>query len=847
MEQDTKSYVMLAVKALRYWYIYAVVLVSFCAFAFTYLKYKQPEYSSSIKILIEDEKESKRLSEEVIFSDLGFGKVSNNLLNEMTILVSSPLLTQVVEQLDLQYRYFQIDGWMKRELYQNSPVEVLSWEPGKSGHGGFYGVLTADPYGGFKIEIKDESLGKNNVFSGEFGKSLKLPMGRVTLSNTESAKDFGEIGVWVTSPTAMAWELMSKMDISLTQEKASIIQISMTDVAPKRIQDVLTALMELYNQNSVDKKNQVFKNTIDLINTRIEMIVGELSAAEQDVENYKQRFSMTELSSEGTLLMNEVSNYSKQIAGTEMQMEILNSIESFLEKNRSSFEFVPTNATVTDLTLTNQIQSFNQLLAERERKRSDLGPAHPDLAVLEKQIRNLRETIISSISSIKKDLSITLDSNQGVKSNLQARLQTLPRRERELIEIERRKSIKENLYLYLLQKREESAISLAVTTTKSQIVEPATLANSPSKPNPAQIWMIAVFLGVAIPSGIIFLIYSLNNRIQMEDDVERVTSVTIAGAIAQSTLKDTRVVVREKSRSIATETFRMLRANLSYIASGQDMKTILVTSGISGEGKSFISLNLGLIEALADKKVVILELDLRKPKQEKYIGTHKSNELGVVNFLVDPDIWVEDIITPSGVHPNLDLIHCGPKPPNPGELILSARLRELVRILRTRYDYIILDAPPVGLVADALQIKDLADVTLFVLRVGYSRKAELELIRDIAEKSKLPRPFILMNGVKVGRKTGYAYGRGYGYGYGYGYTRSKAYYTEDEEAPSRWSWLNIWGKKPKPAEVPIPIQNLGNGNGNGRGNGNGSKGPQTGKPFPAKGKPAPRRLSEPKV
>ena len=509
------------------------------------------------------------------------------------------------------------------------------------------------------------------------------------------------------------------------------------------------------------------------------------------------------------MLMTELSGYEKQIAGTETQLEILSYIEEFLEKNRNTFEFVPTNATLTDLTLVNQIGSFNKLLSEREEQRGKLGPAHSNLAVIDKQLRNLRETIISSVRSIKKDLTITLNSNQGVKGNLQTRIQTLPRRERELVEIERRKNLKENLYLYLLQKREESAISLSITTAKSQLVEPAGVPRLPSSPNRPQIWLIVIFMGFALPTGAVFLIYALNDKLRPEDDVERATGVAVAGAIAHSRLKGTRLVVKEKSRSITTETFRLLRANLSYIASGNEVKTVLVTSGISGEGKSFMALNLGLIEAMANKRVVILDLDLRKPRQELYNSARAMDtEVGVVNYLVDPELCVEDVIENSGAHPNLDIIRCGPKPPNPGELILSGRLRELVLVLSSRYDLIILDAPPVGLVADPLQMKDLADITLFVLRMGYSRKGELNLVKDIAEKNKLPRPFIVLNDLKTDNNSGFSYGNSYGYGYGSG----SGYYDEDEDQPK---WWQVWRKK-KPAEKPVATADQQDKNGAGK-------------------------------
>lgn len=790
MEEGRIDYLMLLRKALRYWYVFAGGLIITLAAAFAYLKYKEPVYQSSTLILVEDDKSGNQLTEEAIFEDLGLARVSSNLVNEMMVLKSSPLLKEVVEKLDLQYRYFRIEGLIKRELYKTSPVEVLSWEP-KEGYWEFYGNLSADRVGGFQLEIEDESLGGTRVFYGEFGKNLELPVGSITLADRGDAKDYEKIGVQALPVGAMIGYLQGKIQVSLADEKSSMLHLSMKDVSPQRISDVLTTLVEVYNETSIEQKNVVFKNTIDLINNRIDMIIEELTAAEQDVENYKQRFSMTELSAEGTLLMNEVSSYSKEIASRQLQLEIMNSIEDFLVKNRNNFEFVPTNISITNLTLTTQLESFNRLLAQREQLRTDLGPSHPDLLLTEKQIRNLRETIIENIQAIRKDLEMALNANRNVKGNLQARLQTLPRRERELIEIERRKSVKENLYLYLLQKREESAISLAVTSARSQVVEPAYPPVSPISPNRRQILVVAFFMGLAFPAGIVFLMYFLNDKIQVEDDVEGATAVPVAGLICQSR-KKTRLVVRENSRSVTAEMFRMLRANLSYFAAGADLKVMLITSGMSGEGKSFIALNLGAIQALAGKKVVILELDLRKPKQEIF-GTDVQPGKGVVDYLIDADYTVGDIIQKSGAHPNLDLIQCGPKPPNPSELILSGRLRELVELLRKRYDFVILDTPPVGIVADALQMSDLADATMFVLRAGYSRRPELKLINGLTEKKKLPRPFIVLNAVPVKRPGYYDQGYGYSYGYGYGYGYGKGYYDDDHHSASGKWWKKIKG------------------------------------------------------
>jgi capsular exopolysaccharide synthesis family protein len=356
----------------------------------------------------------------------------------------------------------------------------------------------------------------------------------------------------------------------------------------------------------------------------------------------------------------------------------------------------------------------------------------------------------------------------------------MPRRQRELLEIERQKDVKESLYLYLLQKREEAAVSLAVTAAKGRIVEPAAADHSPLSPVAAQIWMIGLFLGTALPIGLILLIDSLNDKVQSEADVTNSTSVPLVGTLGQSNTSE-HVVVKENSRTAIAEMFRLLRANLSYVAPGSEMKTMLVTSSTSGEGKSFIALNLGMTMALSGKKVLIVELDLRKPKQEVYMSVEPAED-GIVNYLIDPSVSASQIIRNTGLHKNLDFIGSGPTPPNPGELIMSARLRELVGAMRAEYDFIILDAPPVGRVADALQMKDLATATMYVVRTGFTYKGQLEIVEDIAQKDKLPRPFIVLNAVPV-NKIGYPVGSySYGYGYGYGNGKGNSYYEPEKKS-----------------------------------------------------------------
>jgi capsular exopolysaccharide synthesis family protein len=788
MAEEQLDYGKLLRKSFKYWYLVMLSLLISVGLAYLYVQTRQPIYQSDTLLLIKDDKESGQLNEASFFKDLGIGSSVRNLENEKTILASTPLMKEVVEALDLQYQYIKLEPLKKWELYQNSPIRVASWEPLKQRWPDLYGVVSLQGTAEYRFEMAFGDL--TQQFQGQFGKTLALPTGKLTLTYLGGDETEYPIAIRITSPWQRAHELKSILSIDLLGAESSILSLSFQDVARDRAQDVLLKLIEIYNEQTIESENQVFRNTIGLIEERLDLLNDELSETEQDVQHYKQRYSMTELSAEGSMLMTELEAYNKELSTSEVQLSILESIEDFLEQNKETFDFVPTNLSINNLTLTGQLNRFNELLSEQKRLAAELGPKHQDRILIEEQIGAMRETIIESIRSIKGDLLITRNASNNHKNRLETRLQSLPKRERELIEIERQKTVKENLYLYLLEKREESAISMAVTMAKGVVVEPPSLPGSPFSPRPKQILLIGIFLGLALPVGLILLIIQMDDKIYTKEEIEKLTDTPIASFLSMGK-QGYPLVVKENSRSMLTEMFRLLRTNLVYMTPGQEMHTLLITSSMSGEGKSFIALNLGMTVALTGKKVVVVELDLRKPKQERYLGLKTFKKEGVVDYLVDPSIQVDQLIRPSEVHPDLFHISSGSKtPPNPGELILAPRLRELIKALKGTFDFIILDSPPVGMVADALQMKDLADATMYVVRSGQTRIGQLQIVEDIVRNGKLPKPFIVLNGIRL--DAGLRYGRRYGYGYGYGYGYD--YYQEDQD---KKKWWHLFKKKNK--------------------------------------------------
>ena len=742
-------------KALERWYLFALALLAALVIAYFYLQTSPRLYESAAFLLIKDEKKSGEVIEEAIFSDLGLSGNRGNLENEILTLKSSPLMREVVLELNLQYEYLLKGQFRNFPLYNESPVNILNWVPVDTNEV-FEGVIIErNNSGGYVLETEEKT------YKGEFGTVLKMPEGDLTLSRGISQDQGQEIIIKAWPIDAIVFHFLSNLNVEPEGVESSIIKLNLVDESPFRAKDVLEKLISTYNVASIDEKNRVFKNSIDLINDRINVINRELSSAEANVESFQSRFNAMDLSSLGSELMNEASDYDRKISDSEVQLEILNSVEGFLDANKNNFEFVPTNSALNNLTLSNQLTKFNDLLQERGRLRNDLGPAHPDLILVEKQIQNLRRTIIQNVKAIKSDIQIVRGSDQSKKNNIEGRIRSLPRRERVLIQLERDKGVKENLYLYLLQKREESAVSLAVTVAKGKVIEPPKPNVTPISPRKKFIWAIASFIGLVIPSGLLYLLIILDTKVRTENDIRRLTSVPVGGIIARNRDKKTdRIVIKEGANTAVSETFRLLRANLAYISPGKEIQKILVTSSMSGEGKSFIALNLAMTQALSNKKTIILELDLRKPKQSEYIKIKDIKSVkGIVNYLVNSELTAEDIICKSGLHENLDIITCGPKPPNPGELILSNRLRKLVTELEQSYDFIIIDAPPVGLVSDPLQLSDLVESTIYVVRAGHTRNNQLEIIQDIADKKKLPNPFIVFNFVNL-NKTGNRYGYG---------------------------------------------------------------------------------------
>jgi capsular exopolysaccharide synthesis family protein len=521
-------------------------------------------------------------------------------------------------------------------------------------------------------------------------------------------------------------------------------------------------LIELYNQEAENEKNTIARNTITFIDEQLLGLTEELNNIEQEGERYKLNNSITDVSAEAQLYLNDATINRQQLSEYSIQIEVLESIESYLNNQGSEYEMVPSTLSIQDPTLTGLIANFNQLQRERERMLRTTQPNNPIVLNINQQLTSYRSSIIENLRNIKTGLNISRDNLQATSNRSQSRASQVPTMERELLDIGRQQGIKQDNYLYLTQKREEAILTLAAgTTSNSKIIDPPTPSDSPVSPKKLLIYAFGLIMGLAFPLGLIFIKDLWQEKIQLKADVERITSTQILGEISRNKESEGVIAISKNKRTLIAEQFRFIRSNLAFNTSKKPNKVIMVTSGVSGEGKTFFSINLGISLGLVDKKVVILEFDLRKPAMLSALGM--KAQIGITDYLGSDKYILDDLIHPVSSTGNLSVIGCGNIPENPAELMMGEKLIQLLEELSNRFDHVIIDTAPIGLVSDSFILSELADVTIFMVRYNYSTKAQVKTIEDIRKHKKFKMPLVVLNDAKLEMTYGYSatYGKNY--------------------------------------------------------------------------------------
>ena len=760
------------------WYWFVLSLIIFGGIGAIYLRYTTPLYQSTAKLLIKDDDNgsSRRGSSLQNITNLGTISNSAGIDNEMEILSSHSIAEDAIRDLKLYVNY-TTEGKVKDVItYRDQPLVVdidaahldrlnrpINLNITKNGSSfvvnGTYSVPTDEENseGPFSINKKFTSLPA----------TIPTRAGIITInSNNGRTLHEGQVlKVSILSPKMASDKYVGELKIGQSGKGTSILQLQLTDEVPQRSLDYLKQLAIVYNRQANEDKNAVAHQTEKFINSRLEKINAELGKTEGELQNYKQKNGMVELKMNASNSVSNQNTSEQKLAEMETQIELFNTIAREVESSsRNLTQVIPSNVGLDDESSTSLINKYNELVLERNRLLRSASESSPVVEPLTDQIRDLNVNIRRAIAAARKNLQIQRDAVLAQVTKYTDQVEETPQQERMLTQIGRQQEVKSGLYLMLLQKREENSISLAATADKGRLIDDPQL-NGKVSPNSTYIMLIALVIGLAIPVFIILIIQFFRYKIEGHDDVARLTKLPIIAdiAIASNSAKGKAdIVVHENQNNQMEEIFRSLRTNLQFMLH-EGEKVVLFTSSTSGEGKTFTAANLSVSFGLLGKKVILVGLDIRRPRLAEQFGIN-DHKHGITNILVKDNPNREDVeaqILPSGVNKNLDLLMAGPVPPNPAELIARNSLDTIIEILKEKYDYIMIDTAPVGLVTDTLQIARVTNVSVYMCRADYTPKASFAMINSLAKEEKLPNMAMVLNGVDMSK-------RKYSYYYGYG-------------------------------------------------------------------------------
>ena len=752
-------------KYLRHWKLFLLMVSISLGVAFLKLRYSTPIYSISSSILIKDNKNAGISTELAAFEDLGIvgGISANNPDNEIEILKSRNILGKVIDSLQLNVSYFTEGRVSTSERYkEDSPIFFVKT-----------GVFNKSNSNSFIVKIVDsinyEFVGIDGdlISSHAFGESVTIDNKTFIVESNKNKKPKEEeiVIVKITSRDLLINRLKKDINITQLNDKSSVLILKLNSSVIQKAEDALNELVKQYNLDAVSDKNQISQNTKDFIDDRLRKIKSDLFLIDDKVKDFKDSKDITGLSEEFSLTLGTLKETNQRISLVRTQISLVNWIKDLLVEKSTTDQMLPTSLGFEYSSITDGINNFNELILLRDKASINAGPQNPILMQLESQIESAKSNLLSSLSPILKSLDIQLKDLNNEANTVLSRVKSIPSTERGFIDIAREQEIIASLYQYLLKKKQETEISLAVTVPNAKIIDVAYGSKIPIAPNRQKIYLGALVIGLLLPFGFVFIRNFLDNKVYSKNDISNTISVPFLGSIPTSDEIKT-LIVTSGERTPISEAFRLIRANLNFIIPkiNKGSKTIFVTSTTSGEGKSFISINTASALALSGNKVLLMGLDFRAPKINKYLNIPEKK--GITNFITDSKLIFDELKFKIPNIESLDILSSGVIPPNPSELLTTDRVEALFLEVKQKYDFIVVDTAPVNLVSDTLLIAKYADMFMYVVRANYSDKRSLVVPEELYKENKLPNIAIVLNDVDS-RRDGYGYG-GYGYG-GYGY------------------------------------------------------------------------------
>jgi len=776
------------------WYLYVYTLSLSIITAYFYNWYSTPIYSTSCTVLI---KEEKHYNSNDLFSQLNAFSSEGGVDNEIGIIRSRQLIYKALSDLDFGICYYVLGDVKTSEVYKENPIKINIDTLFESG---FRNKLNIEIINDKKFKITYDYLNHKYIGYYLFSNKIKTLLGDFSIEkttffktaafNNSSFKNRNFI-IIINQLENITDSYQSALKADKVSSNATLLQLSIQGNVPSKNEAFLNRLCELYIQKGIAIKNEYAVNTIKFIDEQLGLLTSDINVNEKGVEEFRVRRGITDLSLEANSYLEAVKDFDYSISKLQVQLSFLDYLERYVTGGKElSGNISPGSLMVDDPLLKSLILKLNELENKRKLALSVVKADNPILIGMNIEIQNTKAALVENLKSLRNGLTASLNEALLQKGNVQGKLRLLPGAQRELQTMLRGSNIKETLYSYLLQKRAETAILLASTTADNRVVDVARTFPNPLKPIKSLTFSIAILLGLLIPAIIIYTKDILNDKINDRFDLDRVTSIPILGMIGLSTIKSN-LVVSEKPNSHISEAFRSIRTNMQYFNANKLQNTIMVTSSISSEGKSFCSINLAVMLAMSGKKTILVSCDLRKPKNT--LGFNYESEIGLSNYLIGI-ATKDDIIQNSGSIPNLDIILSGPKPPNPSELIISKKMEDLFTLLKAKYSYIVLDTPPIGLITDAMVLSKYTDMNIYVVRQGITRKTQLNFINKLYLEGKISNVSIILNAIKAGNRN-YGYGYEYAYGYGYGY----GYYEEDDTKKMTNRFSDLFQSKNKKA------------------------------------------------
>lgn len=784
----------------KYWFLASVLLC--VGAAFVYLRYSTPMYSVSSKILIKDKDKQRAYSSSLsnTFQELGFMNGSNGFDNELEVLNTVTLNQKAVKALKLYTRYFTKGHIRNREIYsRHSPYLVDMDSTSVDSTLASTVKLVLQPYGnGLTVEVKCAKY-RQTIPVGKLPVTLNLPIGDIHIernadyqhwyeSRKASAKLLGEdpsdlewqgsLIVTVSPLRNVAFQYAKRLSVEPTSKTTTVAALQFRDNIPQRGADYMEKLVEIYNSEANEDNSEEAKRTAEFIQARLNIITQELNMTESELEEYEKSSNIVDFANDARMNATQSAEYEAQIIQTATQQNLIQFLDDYVNESDNYLKSIPSNIGINDASLTATIAKYNEVILERTRLLRTVPESNPIIQPLTSEAETLLTSIKSSIRNLNRQFQAQIAKLEAQRNKYEGRLSSAPTSKRTLADIGRQQEVKAGLYLMLLQKNEENAITMASAAYKAKVIEEP-IVTGPVSPKGKLILIIALVVGVLLPYIVYYIRSFFKIRIEELEELQKLTTIPVLGSVPflKTMQKIKRTILVQKNRnSLVVEVYRTLRSNLPFILK-PDEKVLLFTSSVAGEGKTSIAANLGASIAFSGKKVLIIGLDIRKPRLAGLFGFSDTEE-GISSYLAgSPDNldFLDSLIHKTEISENLDVLAAGPIPPNPAELLERENLKTGIDHLRSQYDYILLDTAPIGLVSDTMTIGKCANATLFVVRANYSLKSDMQFVNELSATHRMPNVNIIFNGVKE-IKSGYEkhrygssrYGYGTGYSYGYG-------------------------------------------------------------------------------